>query len=192
MQIEYMLSFKHTLATRDSNQYKKRPLCSDCHTSEKLQRMLQDFHGELKRHCGCVDSCTLVGRRLEDMGVREKLERMVELVMAGEEEEERRRGEGVTTLQQLITRTMLQWACSEVKDLKLVGQIFALLYRQYDEIHEVVQALKRTYVIEVAKDAEDKPNYDIPSFRTALAHLRLLLKVGMGKTEEEALRNSLR
>ena len=122
--MEYMLSFKHTAATRGSDQYKKRPLHPDCHTSEKLQRVLRDFHGELKRHCGCVDSGTLVGQRLEDMGLREKLERMLELVMAGEEEEERRRGEGVTTLQQLITRTMLQWASSEVKDLELVGQIF--------------------------------------------------------------------
>ena len=158
----------------------------------QLQRVLREFHGELKRHCGCVDSGTLVGQRLEDMGLREKLERMVELVMTGEEEEEQRRGEGVTTLQQLITRAMLQWASSEVKDLELVGQIFTLLYRQYDEIHEVVQALKKTYVIEVAEDAKGKPNYDIPSFRTALGYLRLLLKVGMGKTEEETLRNSLR
>ena len=192
-----MLSFKRTPVCPDPHQAKKPfsknpPHHPDCHTSEKLQKMLQEFHGELKHHCGCVDGGALVSRKLEDMGIREKLWQLVELVMAGEEKEEWRKGEGVTTLQQLITTTMLQWASLEVHSLELVAQIFALLYRQYDEIHEVVQALRKTYVIEVEKNEEGKPSYDIPCFRKALGYLRLHLKVGMGKAEEKMLKESLR
>ena len=192
-----MLSFKHSPASPDLHRgknpsSKNRTQHPDCHTSEKLQKMLQEFHAELKSHCGCVDSGALTSRKLEDMGIREKLRQLVELVMAGEEKEEGGSGEGVTTLQQLITATMLQWASSKVHSLELVAQIFALLYRQYDEIHEVAQALMKTYVIEVEENGEGKPNYDISSFRQALGYLRLHLKVGMGKAEEMLLKESLR
>lgn len=97
----------------------------------------------------------------------------------------------VTTLQKLITETMMEWAGQEIHSLKLIGQIFALLYRQFDEIHEVKQALSKTYIIDI-KENDGRPNYDIREFREALGSLRLLMKVGMGKTEENLLRDSLK
>ena len=35
-------------------------------------------------------------------------------------------------------------------------------------------------------------NFDLPGFRRALGCLRLLLKVGMGREEEQTLKHSLR
>ena len=39
---------------------------------------------------------------------------------------------------------------------------------------------------------EGKMNFDLPGFRRALGCLRLLLKVGMGREEEQTLKHSLR
>ena len=55
-----------------------------------------------------------------------------------------------------------------------------------------VQALQKTYVIDVMENSKGKVNFNIPDFRRALANLRLLLKVGMGKEEEQVLQKSLR
>ena len=55
-----------------------------------------------------------------------------------------------------------------------------------------VQALQKTYVIDVVKDGEEKMNFNIPAFRRALGSLRLLQKVGMGREEEQVLKDSLK
>lgn len=89
-------------------------------------------------------------------------------------------------------RTMLEWGSKEMRSLELVEEIFLLLYRQYDEIHEVAEALRKTYIIEVSEDSTGKPNFDIPAFRHALGSLRILQKIGMGKKEENLLNDSLR
>ena len=47
-------------------------------------------------------------------------------------------------------------------------------------------------MIDVLKDDQGKVNFDLPAFRQALGSLRLLLKVGMGKEEEQMLKDSLR
>ena len=55
------------------------------------------------------------------------------------ETKERQEEDRVTTLQQLIGHTMIQWAQQPINSPELIQQIFALLYRQYDEINEVVR-----------------------------------------------------
>ena len=101
-------------------------------------------------------------------------------------------GDKVTTLQELITQTMISWLSEEVINPELTQEIFSLLYRQYDEVHEVIQALRKTYVIEVRENSAGRSNYNLRSFRHALGSLRLLLKVGMGKREEKLLKESLK
>lgn len=155
-----------------------------------LKEKLEKFHRELLEHCGAVKR----GQAAEETAsVLRKLQTMVELLISTEEHDcHCNSGDcHVTSLQKLITETMMEWAGQEIHSLKLIGQVFALLYRQFDEVHEVKQALSKTYVIDV-KDNGGRPNYDICAFREALGSLRLLMKVGMGKTEENLLRNSLK
>ena len=128
----------------------------------------------------------------ETASVWRKLQTMMELLFSTEDTCcHGNASDHVTSLQKLITETMIEWAGQEIHDLKLIGQIFALLYRQFDEIHEVKQALSKTYIIDI-KENDGRPNYDIGEFREAFGSLRLLMKVGMGKTEENLLRDSLK
>ena len=55
-----------------------------------------------------------------------------------------------------------------------------------------VQALQKTYVIDLTESPGAKMNFNLPGFRRALGCLRLLLKVGMGREEEQSLKNNLR
>ena len=55
-----------------------------------------------------------------------------------------------------------------------------------------VQALQKTYVIDLTESPGARMNFNLPGFRRALGCLRLLLKVGMGREEEQSLKNSLR
>ena len=43
----------------------------------------------------------------------------------------------VTELQRFIIKIMVNWSREEILDPSLISQIFALLYRQYDEVNEV-------------------------------------------------------
>ena len=54
-----------------------------------------------------------------------------------------------------------------------------------------MQTLRKTYIIEVTSNSGGQPKYDIASFRRSLGILRLLLRVGMGKAEEDLLRKEL-
>ena len=180
MQVEAMLSLKpeHSYST-------------------ELRPQLEKFNGDLMRHCGASGVASIQPGK--DLSIQEKVKRMVkmlskydryfELVGSGN-------GDGAAkcdSLRQLITCTMIRWASVETHDLKLVQELFSLLYRQFDEVGEVVQALKNTYVLEVTEDSNTgKPNFDIPGFCYALGSLRLLLSVGMGTEEEDLLKNSLK
>ena len=165
---------------------------SDCFTNKPLQAALKAFHAELMGHCGCQDQTGAANKKLDDLSFREKLQRLKELLVRSEETGVKHADKEVTTLQQLISRTMIRWASQDVRSLELIKQVFSLLYRQFDEVQEVAHALRKTYVLEVVKDSSGKANYDIPRFRTALGSLRLLLSVGMGKTEENLLKKSLK
>lgn len=156
---------------------------------KKLYETISAFHKQLQEHCGSTGDSPQ-GR--DSLSTTQKLEKLVNLLNSTEDQGNHGDdGNHITSLRDLITRTMLNWAQSEVQDLNLIGQIFSLLHRQFNEIHEVAEALRKTYVIDIAEE-EGKVNYDVAEFNRALGSLRLLLKVGMGKTEESLMKTSLR
>ena len=78
--------------------------------------------------------------------LKEKLKALAQLLWqallpSGEDTpgRERREGGRETNLQHLIMATMIQWAQQPIHSPELIQQIFALLYRQCDEINEVVR-----------------------------------------------------
>lgn len=182
---------------------------SDYSCSRSLHEKLQGFTDDLKRHCGSPNCTTQISH---EMSSSEKLRKLVKLLTSFEGNEVSGNstttgtgtgtgttgdsgsdGSHVISLQRLITQTMINWASREIQDLRLIEEVFSLLYRQFNEVGEVVQALNKTYVLEVTKDpTTGKPNFDIPAFCDALGSLRLLLKVGMSKKEENLLKNSLK
>lgn len=175
MQVEGMLALK-----------------SDYSCSKRLREQLNCFTNDLKLHCGAFLCSTQATHEPSSV---EKLRKLVALVTFDDSPPRKKGGPSshVISLQRLITQTMITWANKEIQDLKLTEEIFSLLYRQFNEVGEVAQALKKTYVLEVTNDPiTGKPNFDIPAFCNALGSLRLLLKVGMSKKEEDLLRTSLK
>ena len=110
----------------------------DCHLGLQLRNTLKAFHKELRKHCGCTGGPSLSQGRLQELDVGEKLRQLVQLLAPVKEEQQQKvGGDHVTTLQRLITCTMLAWARQEVQQPQLIQEIFALLFRQYDEVSPV-------------------------------------------------------
>jgi hypothetical protein len=175
MQVEGMLAMK-----------------SEYSCSKRLREELNRFNDDLQLHCGASVSSV---RTAHELSIMDKLRKLVKLVTSFDDTPPSKKGPNshVISLQHLITQTMITWASKEIHDLKLIEEIFSLLYRQFNEVGEVAQALKKTYVLEVTCDhLTGKPNFDIPAFTNALGSLRLLLKVGMSKKEENLLKTSLK
>lgn len=166
---------------------------SDYSCSKALHNKLLKFTNSLKQHCGTSQSSTALSK---EPGSMEKLNKLVRLVMTfsdGSEEDTTGREGSSNSLQSIITHTMIEWASKEIHSLRLIEEVFSLLYRQFNEVGEVAQALEKTYVLEVTNDPKTgKPNFDIQAFCSALGSLRLLLKVGMSKKEENLLKSSLK
>ena len=175
MQLQAMLTVKSS--TRNSP------------TQSKLYETISSFHKQLQGHCGSAGDSSQIR---DSLSTAQKLEQLVTLLNSSDDPCIHGDGEDRgTSLRDLIVKTMIKWAESEVQDLNLIGQIFSLLHRQFNEIHEVAESLKHTYVIDIAEE-EGKVNYDVAEFSRALGSLRLLLKVGMGKMEESLMKASLR
>ena len=175
---------------RCSPEQQLKSLLSFRNGGQNLKEKLKKFHHELLDHCGAVREGKVDE---QNSSIWNKFQTMVKIVCSSEEHGcHDNNDDHVTSLQKLISKTMMDWAGQEIHNLKLIGQIFALLYRQFDEIHEVKQALSKTYIIDIKDNVKGRPNYDIATFREALGSLRLLMQVGMGKTEENLLRNSLK
>ncbi len=157
----------------------------------KLHDNLQTFHRQLQEHCGGSE---VKSQNTETLTTSQKLAQIVELVNSpekrvGSHDNSRSGGSHVTSLRELITMTMVKWAESDIQDSDLIGRIFSLLHRQFDEIQEVSAALKKTYVIDLRGEGI---RAELGSFIHALGSLRLLLRVGMGKSEEGLMKASLR
>uniref|UniRef100_A0A3B5KSP6 Uncharacterized protein n=1 Tax=Xiphophorus couchianus TaxID=32473 RepID=A0A3B5KSP6_9TELE len=87
-----------------------------------------------------------------------------------------------STLQQLISDTMVRWAQeSVIEDPELVRAMFVLLHRQYDGIGGQVRALPKAYTIN-SVSIEDTIN-----LLAALGQIRSLLSVRMGREEEKLM-----
>ena len=84
------------------------------------------------------------------------------LFTADREAKERQEEDRVTPLQQLIGRTMIQWAQQPIHSPELIQQVFALLFRQYDEINEVV----REYILLQSIKLDPTPSVKLLVFCT--------------------------
>ncbi|TDG98458.1 hypothetical protein EPR50_G00218880 [Perca flavescens] len=158
----------------------------ECPCPEYIREQLLDFHEDLMRHCGIeLDEDGGIDGD-SDFTIRGRLLSLVEKVahlknkMANLPKEKKERKP--STLQQLISDTMVRWAQeSVIEDPELVRAMFVLLHRQYDGIGGQVRALPKTYTIN-SVSIEDTIN-----LLAALGQIRSLLSVRMGREEEKLM-----
>ena len=161
-----------------------------CPTDESLRQELETFHKRLKTHCGTTDlEDSPQNKWSEDLTTFEKLEKLVKLVMKATHSEKKVSEGQVQKLQTVIKSTLLNWCRENIKNVKVAEKIFKLLCRQFNETDQLIQALKRTYVIE---HAAEFCTSGISEFRRALGEVRMMLKIGLGEKEEDILEKMLR
>uniref|UniRef100_A0A8C0DRH6 Ryanodine receptor 2 n=1 Tax=Balaenoptera musculus TaxID=9771 RepID=A0A8C0DRH6_BALMU len=159
---------------------------SECPCPEEIQDKLLDFHEDLMTHCGIEldEDGSLDGN--SDLTIRGRLLSLVEKVTYLKKKQAEKPIESdskkSSTLQQLISETMVRWAQeSVIEDPELVRAMFVLLHRQYDGIGGLVRALPKTYTIN-GISVEDTIN-----LLASLGQIRSLLSVRMGKEEEKLM-----
>uniref|UniRef100_A0A8C4L8H4 Ryanodine receptor 2 n=1 Tax=Equus asinus asinus TaxID=83772 RepID=A0A8C4L8H4_EQUAS len=162
---------------------------SECPCPEEIRDQLLDFHEDLMTHCGIEldEDGSLDGN--SDLTIRGRLLSLVEKVTYLKKKQAEKPVESDSkksckwsTLQQLISETMVRWAQeSVIEDPELVRAMFVLLHRQYDGIGGLVRALPKTYTIN-GVSVEDTIN-----LLASLGQIRSLLSVRMGKEEEKLM-----
>ncbi|NWU44989.1 RYR2 protein, partial [Hylia prasina] len=159
---------------------------NDCPCPEEIRDQLLDFHEDLMTHCGIEldEDGTLDGN--SDSTFRGRLLHLMEKVTYLKKKQAEKAvdedDKTSTTLQQLISDTMVRWAQeSVIEDPELVRAMFVLLHRQYDGIGGLVRALPKTYTIN-SVSVEDTIN-----LLASLGQIRSLLSVRMGKEEEKLM-----
>ncbi|XP_074978445.1 ryanodine receptor 1 isoform X5 [Caretta caretta] len=178
-QINMLLHFKHGADEEE------------CLVPEDIRDELLDFHTDLLSHCG-IEAEGGEEEEEEDMSLRRRLRTLVEKVLSfrkkKEMEEELPPEEEPTpsTLQELISHTMVHWAQeSFIQSPALVRVMFSLLHRQYDAIGELLRALPRAYTINAVSVG------DAMSLLESLGQIRSLLIVQMGPEEETLMIQSI-
>ncbi|NXK60112.1 RYR2 protein, partial [Sylvietta virens] len=159
---------------------------NDCPCPEEIRDQLLDFHEDLMTHCGIEldEDGTLDGNT--DSTIRGRLLYLMEKVTYLKKKQAEKAvdedDKTSSTLQQLISDTMVRWAQeSVIEDPELVRAMFVLLHRQYDGIGGLVRALPKTYTIN-SVSVEDTIN-----LLASLGQIRSLLSVRMGKEEEKLM-----
>ncbi|XP_014730064.1 PREDICTED: ryanodine receptor 2 [Sturnus vulgaris] len=159
---------------------------NDCPCPEEIRDQLLDFHEDLMTHCGIEldEDGTLDGN--SDSTIRGRLLYLMEKVTYLKKKQAEKTVDDddktSSTLQQLISETMVRWAQeSVIEDPELVRAMFVLLHRQYDGIGGLVRALPKTYTIN-SVSVEDTIN-----LLASLGQIRSLLSVRMGKEEEKLM-----
>ncbi|NXU43788.1 RYR2 protein, partial [Drymodes brunneopygia] len=159
---------------------------NDCPCPEEIRDQLLDFHEDLMTHCGIEldEDGTLDGN--SDSTIRGRLLYLMEKVTYLKKKQAEKTVDDddktSSTLQQLISDTMVRWAQeSVIEDPDLVRAMFVLLHRQYDGIGGLVRALPKTYTIN-SVSVEDTIN-----LLASLGQIRSLLSVRMGKEEEKLM-----
>uniref|UniRef100_A0A8C3PWM1 Ryanodine receptor 2 n=1 Tax=Chrysolophus pictus TaxID=9089 RepID=A0A8C3PWM1_CHRPC len=159
---------------------------TDCPCPEEIRDQLLDFHEDLMTHCGIEldEDGTLDGNN--DLTIRGRLLYLMEKVTYLKKKQAEKPvdddAKTSSTLQQLISDTMVRWAQeSVIEDPELVRAMFVLLHRQYDGIGGLVRALPKTYTIN-SVSVEDTIN-----LLASLGQIRSLLSVRMGKEEEKLM-----
>ncbi|XP_060047921.1 ryanodine receptor 2 isoform X1 [Erinaceus europaeus] len=159
---------------------------NECPCPEEIRDQLLDFHEDLMTHCGIEldEDGSLDGNN--DLTIRGRLLSLVEKVTYLKKKQAEKPVESASqkssTLQQLISETMVRWAQeSVIEDPELVRAMFMLLHRQYDGIGGLVRALPKTYTINGVSVE------DTISLLASLGQIRSLLSVRMGKEEEKLM-----
>ncbi|XP_074945907.1 ryanodine receptor 2 [Phalacrocorax aristotelis] len=159
---------------------------NDCPCPEEIRDQLLDFHEDLMTHCGIEldEDGTLDGN--SDLTITGRLLYLMEKVTYLKKKQAEKPvdddAKTSSTLQQLISDTMVRWAQeSVIEDPELVRAMFVLLHRQYDGIGGLVRALPKTYTIN-SVSVEDTIN-----LLASLGQIRSLLSVRMGKEEEKLM-----
>ncbi|KAF7254755.1 Ryanodine receptor 2, partial [Varanus komodoensis] len=159
---------------------------NDCPCPEGIRDHLLDFHEDLMAHCGIqLDEDGILDGN-SDLTIKGRLlyllERVTHLKKKQAEKLVDDDAKKPSTLQQLISETMVRWAQeSVIEDPELVRAMFVLLHRQYDGVGGLVRALPKTYTIN-GVSVEDTIN-----LLASLGQIRSLLSVRMGKEEEKLM-----
>ncbi|XP_072558334.1 ryanodine receptor 1-like isoform X2 [Paramormyrops kingsleyae] len=177
-QINMLLTFKH---------HSEEGVCS---VPEEIRESLQLFHNDLLAHCG-VHIEEEEEEQEEDMSLKGRLLRLLEKIKKFRrrkryEEPEFEEEIKPSTLQELISHTMIHWAQeSFIQNPELVRLMFSLLHRQYDGLGELIRALPKAYTINCVSVQ------DTMDLLECLSQIRSLLIVQMGPEEERLMIQSI-
>uniref|UniRef100_A0A671NSP4 Ryanodine receptor 1-like n=1 Tax=Sinocyclocheilus anshuiensis TaxID=1608454 RepID=A0A671NSP4_9TELE len=169
--------------------FKNSPEEVDCPVPEGVRNGLLTFHHDLLAHCG-VHIEEEEQEEEVDTSLHGRLLRLVEKVKSlrkkPEAEPEPEEDKKPSTLQELISHTMIHWAQeSFIQNPELVRLMFSLLHRQYDALGELIRALPKAYTINAVSVQ------DTMELLECLGQIRSLLIVQMGPEEERLMIQSI-
>nr|XP_055030657.1 ryanodine receptor 1b isoform X5 [Misgurnus anguillicaudatus] len=170
--------------------FKHSPEDEECPVPDEVRELLQNFHNDLLSHCGIHVEEEEVEEEV-DTSLRGRLLSLVERVKGlrkknEEEEPEPEEEPKPSTLQELISHTMIHWAQeSFIQNPELVRLMFSLLHRQYDALGELMRALPKAYAINAVSIQ------DTMDMLECLGQIRSLLIVQMGPEEERLMIQSI-
>uniref|UniRef100_A0A8C1G5K8 Ryanodine receptor 1a (skeletal) n=1 Tax=Cyprinus carpio TaxID=7962 RepID=A0A8C1G5K8_CYPCA len=169
--------------------FKNSPEEEVCPVPEEVRNDLLTFHQDLLAHCGVHIEEEEQEEEL-DSSLRGRLLRLVEKVKSlrkkPEAEPEPEEDKKPSTLQELISHTMIHWAQeSFIQNPELVRLMFSLLHRQYDALGELIRALPKAYIINAVSVQ------DTMELLECLGQIRSLLIVQMGPEEERLMIQSI-
>uniref|UniRef100_A0A3P9PYD1 Ryanodine receptor 1 n=1 Tax=Poecilia reticulata TaxID=8081 RepID=A0A3P9PYD1_POERE len=170
--------------------FKHGPEDEDCPVPEDVRETLANFHNDILLHCGIhieheaeeeeVDT-SLRGRLLSLVDKVKNFRKKEEEEVPEVEEEPK-----PSTLQELISHTMIHWAQeSFIQNPELVRLMFSLLHRMYDGLGELIRALPKAYAINAVSVQ------DTMDLLECLGQIRSLLIVQMGPEEERLMIQSI-
>ncbi|XP_071024256.1 ryanodine receptor 1-like isoform X2 [Oncorhynchus clarkii lewisi] len=162
----------------------------ECPVPDEVRDALLSFHKNLLAHCGVHIEEEEVEEEL-DMSLKGRLFRILDKLRHLRKKKVEEAPEPVeetkpSTLQELISHTMIHWAQeSFIQNPELVRLMFSLLHRQYDGLGELIRALPKAYTINAIsiKDTMD--------LLECLGQIRSLLIVQMGPEEERLMIQSI-
>ncbi|KAF5896903.1 ryanodine receptor 1-like isoform X3, partial [Clarias magur] len=171
--------------------FKHNPEDEDCPVPDEVRELLQTFHSDLLNHCGIHLEEEEEEEEVE-MSLKGRLLKLVERVKnlrkqpQEEEEPEPDEEPKPSTLQELISHTVIHWAQeSFIQNPELVRMMFSLLHRQYDSLGELIRALPKAYAINGVSVQ------DTMDLLECLGQIRSLLIVQMGPEEERLMIQSI-
>uniref|UniRef100_W5KBL7 Ryanodine receptor 3 n=1 Tax=Astyanax mexicanus TaxID=7994 RepID=W5KBL7_ASTMX len=159
----------------------------DCPCPEEIQEELQNFHDDLRLHCGIPME---EEEEEQDTSIKGRLLSLLYKIKGRpqktEEEPSEQEQATPTNLKELISQTMVSWAqeCT-IQDPELVRIMFSLLRRQYDGIGELLRAMRKSYTI------SEKSVQDAINLLASLGQIRSLLSVRMGEEEGQLMIDGL-